>query len=43
MGIFKSSGSNGKKGESGLSLLQGLLILAVVGIAASVFFKYLAG
>lgn len=41
MGIFKSSGK--KKGESGLSLLQGLLILAIIGIAASVLFKYLAG
>jgi len=41
MGIFKSSSN--KKGESGLSLLQGLLILAIIGIVASVFFKYLAG
>lgn len=40
MGYFKSS--KNKKGESGLSLLQGLLILAVIGIVASIFFKYLA-
>ncbi len=37
----KTSGRRGA--ESGLSLLQGLLILGVLGIAAAVFFKMLAG
>lgn len=41
MGLFKSS--KDKKGESGLSLLQGLFILAIIGIVAAVFFNYLAG
>jgi hypothetical protein len=42
MGLFKSS--SGKKGsESGLSLLQGLGILALIGIAAAILFNYLAG
>lgn len=31
------------KGESRLSLLQGLAILAVIGIVLAVFFNYLAG
>lgn len=41
MSLFKSS--PGKRGESRLSLLQGLLILGVIGAVAAVFFKYLAG
>lgn len=41
MGLFKSS--DHKKGESGLSLLQGLGILAVLGILGAILFKYLAG
>jgi hypothetical protein len=34
MGLFKSTDK--KKNESGLSLLQGLLILAILGILAAV-------
>lgn len=34
MGLFKSTDK--KKNESGLSLLQGLLILAILGIVAAV-------
>jgi hypothetical protein len=41
MGLFKSSA--GKKTESGLSLLQGMLILAILGIIAAVIFNRLAG
>lgn len=41
MGLFKSS--KHKRGESRLSLLQGLGILAVLGIIAAIFFNYLAG
>jgi hypothetical protein len=42
MGLFKSS-SRKKPDESGLSLLQGLGILALIGIAAAILFNYLAG
>ncbi len=31
------------KGESGLSLLQGLSILAIIGVILSVVFKYISG
>jgi len=41
MGLFKSSSR--KKHESGLSLLQGLFILAVVGVIATVIVTRLAG
>lgn len=41
MGLFKSSG--GKKSESGLSLLQGMFILAVLGVIAAVIVNKLAG
>lgn len=41
MSLFKSSDSN--KSGSGLSLLQGLGILALIGIALALLFKYLAG
>lgn len=41
MGLFKSSGS--KKRDSGLSLLQGMLILAILGIIAAVILTKLAG
>ncbi len=40
MGLFKSSKQG--KSESGLSLLQGLAILGVLGILAAALFKYLA-
>lgn len=42
MGLFKSSNRK-NNGESGLSLLQGLLILAILGIIATVIFTQLAG
>jgi hypothetical protein len=42
MGLFKSSARK-KPDEAGLSLLQGLGILALIGIAAAILFKYLAG
>lgn len=41
MGLFKSS--DRKKNESGLSLLQGMLVLAVIGIVVAVIFTKLAG
>lgn len=41
MGLFKSSSD--KKAESGLSLLQGLGILALLGIAAYVALRFFAG
>ncbi len=41
MSLFKSSDPN--KPESGLSLLQGLGILAVLGIVLAILFRYLAG
>lgn len=41
MALLKSSSQ--KKGESRLSLLQGLGILALVGIVLAVIFKSLAG
>ena len=41
MSLFKSSDHN--KPESGLSLLQGLGILALIGIALAALFGYLAG
>ncbi len=42
MGLFKSSGRK-KPDEAGLSLLQGLLILAIIGIVLAVVFTQLAG
>lgn len=42
MGLFKSSDRK-KNEDSGLSLLQGLGILAVLGIIAAIVFNYLAG
>ena len=42
MGLFKHSGRK-KPDESGLSLLQGLLILAVIGIILAIVFNQLAG
>jgi type II secretory pathway pseudopilin PulG len=42
MGLFKSSGRK-KPNESGMTLLQGLLILAIIGIAAYVLLTLLAG
>jgi hypothetical protein len=42
MGLFKSSDQK-KNGESGLSLLQGMLILALIGIIGAVIFSQLAG
>lgn len=41
MGLFKSSDSDEK--GSGLSLLQGLGILAIIGIVLFLLFNYLAG
>ncbi|SHG75976.1 hypothetical protein [Pollutimonas bauzanensis] len=41
MGLFKSSGRK-KPDEAGLSLLQGLLILAIIGIVLAVVFTQLA-
>ncbi|HWK70075.1 MAG TPA: hypothetical protein VNS29_04460 [Burkholderiaceae bacterium] len=41
MSLFKSSGRK-KPDESGLSLLQGLGILALIGIAAAVLLTYFA-
>ncbi|MEO6984861.1 MAG: hypothetical protein ABI155_05920 [Paralcaligenes sp.] len=41
MGLFKSSDS--KHRDSGLSLLQGLFILAILGIIAAVIVTKLAG
>jgi hypothetical protein len=41
MGLFKSS--DRKKHESGLSLLQGLFILAILGVIATVILTKLAG
>lgn len=41
MGLFKSS--DRKKQESGLSLLQGLLILAILGVIATIIVTKLAG
>lgn len=40
MGLFKSSDRSKDKGESGLSLLQGLAILAVLGIVAKLIIDY---
>ncbi|WP_353146873.1 hypothetical protein [Pollutimonas bauzanensis] len=42
MGLFKSSGRK-KPDEAGLSLLQGLGILAIIGIVLTVIFSLLAG
>jgi len=42
MSLFKSSDRR-KEGGSGLSLLQGLGILALIGIVLAVLFNYLAG
>ncbi len=42
MGLFKHSGRK-KPDESGLSLLQGLFILAVIGIILAIVFNQLAG
>ncbi len=42
MGLFKSSGRK-KPDEAGLSLLQGLGILAIIGIVLAVIFSLLAG
>lgn len=42
MSLFKSS-DHDKKSDSGLSLLQGLGILAVIGIVLALLFNYLAG
>ena len=41
MSLFKSSDQG--KPESGLSLLQGLGILAIIGIVLALLFNYLAG
>jgi hypothetical protein len=41
MGLFKSSAGK-KSSDSGMSLLQGLFILAVIGILLAVLFRYLA-
>ncbi len=41
MGLFKSSSKD--KADSGLSLLQGLGILALLGIAAALVLNYFAG
>ncbi len=41
MSLFKSS--DPEKQESGLSLLQGLGILALIGIALAALFSFLAG
>ena len=41
MSLFKSS--DPKKPESGMSLLQGLGILAIIGIVLALLFNYLAG
>ncbi|WP_269845304.1 hypothetical protein [Candidimonas nitroreducens] len=41
MGLFKSS--DRKKHESGLSLLQGLFILAILGVIATIIVTKLAG
>ncbi|MGE4370231.1 MAG: hypothetical protein AB7E12_11175 [Burkholderiaceae bacterium] len=40
MGLFKSSSDGQNKAESGLSLLQGLGILAVLGIVAAIVLNY---
>lgn len=41
MGLFKSS--DRKKGpDSGMSLLKGMAILAIIGILLAVLFNYLA-
>lgn len=40
MAIFKSSDAKGQ--ESGLSLLQGLGILAIIGIVAAAIMRYFA-
>ncbi len=42
MGLFKSSGRK-KPDEAGLTLLQGLFILAIIGIIFAVVFNQLAG
>ncbi|WP_255398846.1 hypothetical protein [Pollutimonas subterranea] len=42
MGLFKHSGRK-KPDESGLSLLQGLFVLAIVGIILAIVFTQLAG
>jgi hypothetical protein len=41
MGLFKSS--DPEKSGSGLTLLQGLGILALIGIGLALLFNYLAG
>ena len=41
MGFFKSSSK--KKEDTGLSLMQGLGLLALLGIAAAIALNYFAG
>jgi len=43
MGLFKPSSGDKKDADSGMSLLKGLLVLALIGIAAYLIVNYYAG
>lgn len=43
MGLYKPTSSEKKDSDSGMSLLRGLFILAVIGIVAYLVVNYYAG
>ncbi|HUH88297.1 MAG TPA: hypothetical protein VL003_09640 [Pusillimonas sp.] len=43
MGLYKPSSEEKKDSDSGMSLLKGLFILAIIGIAAYLILNYYAG
>ena len=43
MGLFKPSSGDKKDAESGMSLLKGLFILALIGIVAYLVINHYAG